>query len=89
MIQAIYRTQFKRDIKKVKNQTEKISKLKIVIDLLLAGDPLPKKYCDHSLSSNWKGRRECHVQPDFLLIYKAIDDAIIFERAGSHSELFK
>lgn len=60
-----------------------------VLHKLVANAALPEKYKDHALVSNWVGYRECHVKPDFLLIYKIVDDnQIILVRLGSHGELF-
>ena len=52
-------------------------------------EPLDSKYQDHSLTGSYKGRRECHIEPDWLLIYKIEDDKIIFERSGNHNKLFE
>jgi mRNA interferase YafQ len=89
-----YSTQFKKDLKKAQNQTSPkrdIQELKSVMDSLAEDKALPPEKRDHPLVGSWKGYRECHVQPDFLLIYKKDDkeDSIRFERAGSHSELFR
>jgi len=58
--------------------------------LLTAGKPLPRKNKDHNLSGNWNGHRECHIEPDWLLIYRVDEDKMVVEyaRTGSHSELF-
>ena len=89
-----YSSRFKKDIKKAQKQTSpkrNLSELKNIMSLLAADQPLPPKHRDHALTGGWTGYRECHVQPDFLLIYKKNKEAnsIRFERAGSHSELFK
>jgi mRNA interferase YafQ len=63
-------------------------KLKRLITLLLSEKPLAKKYKDHPLVGNYGGRRECHIEPDWLLIYKPTDIQIIFERTGTHSDIF-
>lgn len=86
-------TQFKRDIKKAQKQTSPkpdLEELKKVMVMLAEDKKLPPEKRDHALSNNWNGYRECHVQPDFLLIYKKNDknNSIRFERVGSHSELF-
>jgi len=81
-------TAFDRDYKRVKKQGKKPSLLREVVDLLIAGEPLPEKYSDHTLGGNWKGHRELHIKPDWLLIYRVEDDVLILERTGSHSELF-
>ena len=59
-----------------------------VIKTLLAQDPLDEKYCDHGLTGNRVGHRECHIKPDTLLIYKVSEATLFLERLGSHSELF-
>ncbi len=89
MLEPGYTRQFKKDLKRVKKRGKNINKLKIVISLLVDEKPLEKRYRDHSLIGNFKGRRECHIEPDWLLIYKLEEKAIIFERTGSHSDLFK
>ncbi len=59
-----------------------------VLDLLSRDEPLPQKNRDHSLTNDWKNYRECHIKPDWLLIYKKYDDILLLARMGSHSELF-
>jgi mRNA interferase YafQ len=86
--------QFKKDVKKAQKQTSPkrdLSELKNVMTMLAEDKQLPPEKRDHSLSGIWVGYRECHVQPDLLLIYKKDDESnsIRFERVGSHSELFK
>ena len=85
----IYTTQFKKDFKKISKQGKDLSKLELVINLLLTNNILEPKYKDHSLSGNWKKHRDCHIEPDWLLIYRIISDSLILERTGSHSDLFK
>ncbi|MBF0548648.1 MAG: type II toxin-antitoxin system YafQ family toxin [Candidatus Riflebacteria bacterium] len=82
--------QFEKDVKKVKKQGKDIELLKGIMLILLNGDPLDAKYKDHDLRGNWKGYRELHIEPDWLLIYKRFEVELIirFERTGSHSELF-
>ena len=64
--------------------------LKEVITLLAMGETLPEKYKDHALTGNWSEHRECHIQPDWLLIYRIQDDVLVLtlSRTGSHSDLF-
>lgn len=85
--------QFKKDIKKSQKQTSPkrdLEELKKVMVMLAEDKPLPAEKRDHNLGGKWIGYRECHVQPDFLLIYKRDGaNSIRFERAGSHSELFR
>lgn len=61
---------------------KEIAKLRSVITLLMEEQPLSERLRDHSLVGDWIGRRECHIEPDWLLIYKLLDDEIIFERTG-------
>ena len=84
-----YSTQFKKDYKRIKKQDKDLQKLKIIIDLLTSGQPLEEKYCDHQLSGKWKGHRDCHIEPDWILIYRLTSDSLFLERMGSHSDLFK
>ena len=65
-----YITQFKKDYKKVKKQNKDLSKLKIVIEKLLDQQTLESKYKDHQLTGNWKDHRDCHIEPDWILIYQ-------------------
>jgi mRNA interferase YafQ len=65
------------------------NKLWHIVDLLMKGKPLPPKSKDHSLGGNWPDRRDCHIEPDWLLTYCVRADDLILERTGSHSDLFK
>ena len=84
-----YTNQFKKDYKRVKKQRKDITKLRTVIDKLAAKERLDVKYKDHPLAGKWQGYRDCHLEPDWMLIYKLAKDLLILERTGSHSELFK
>lgn len=89
MTREIYQTKaFKRDIRKMVKRTKNLEKLYAVIELLAEGARLPTKYRDHNLTGNWQGCRECHVEPDWLLIYEVNDNSLFLERTGSHSDLF-
>lgn len=88
MFQPIYTNSFAKDIKLAQKRGKNMEKIKKVIELLVNKEPLPLKCRDHSLIGNFIGRRECHIEPDWLLIYKIDKDDIIFERTGSHSDLF-
>ena len=79
---------FKKDLKKILRQRKDLEELYNIIELLVHEKILPEKYRDHQLIGNWKGRRECHIRPDWLLIYKIDKYALFLERTGSHSELF-
>jgi mRNA interferase YafQ len=84
-----YTTQFKKDYKRIKKQNKDLSKLRTAIEKLAAGQLLEPKYHDHQLSGNWKGHRDCHIEPDWILIYRISVDDLYLERTGSHSDLFK
>ena len=64
-------------------------KLRAVIEKLVDRQILETKYKDHQLTGNWKDHRDCHIEPDWILIYQLTDDALILERTGTHSELFR
>lgn len=83
-------TQFKKDYKLAKRRGLDISLLKDIVTKLANGEPLDPKYKDHSLSGNWTGHRECHIQPDWLLIYRYEENVLILTlaRTGTHSDLF-
>ena len=82
-------TQFKRDVKRAKRQNRDLSLLKTAIDALLEGKQLPQEYKDHKLKGRLVRYRECHLEPDWLLMYQVTTDGLILVRLGSHSELFE
>lgn len=85
-----FTNQFKKDLKIAKKQGRDIDRLYAVIEKLADDEPLEQKYRDHDLSGNYKGCRECHVEPDWLLVYEVMDDVLVLMlyRIGSHSTLF-
>lgn len=84
-------TQFKKDVKLANRRGKDLEKLKAVLDLLIAGDVLPAQYKDHPLRGNFAGSRDCHIEPDWVLIYTLTENGghVRFERAGTHSDLFR
>lgn len=84
----LYTKQFEKDLKLCKKRKKDIEKLKSIISQLIDKIELPRKNNDHKLIGSYLGRRECHIEPDWLLIYKIQKDEIIFERTGTHSDLF-
>jgi len=84
-----YTTQFERELRLLQRRGKDIEKLKEILTALINQEPLAERYRDHPLKGNFKDRRECHVEPDWLLIYKLNNDEIIFERTGRHSDLFE
>ncbi|MFT4929455.1 MAG: mRNA interferase YafQ [Phenylobacterium sp.] len=89
MLQIITTTKFGKDSKRMHKRGADISSLKGVMITLASQQTLPTQYRDHALTGNYKGCRECHLTPDWLLIYKIADNTLILERTGSHSDLFK
>ncbi len=83
-----YTKQFEKDLKLCKKRKMNIEKLKDIISKLIEKIELPKKNKNHKLIGSNFGRRECHLETGWLLIYKIQDDEIIFERTGTHSDLF-
>jgi mRNA interferase YafQ len=88
MLTPVYARQFERDLKRMKKRRKNIDKLKIILRSLTKEEELDPIQRDHKLIGNWLGRRECHIESDWLLIYKIEDDHIVFERTGTHSDLF-
>ena len=85
-----FTTQFKRDLKLAKKQNKNLDELFEVIQLLANEEKLPIKYRDHALTGKYTGTRECHVEPDWLLIYEIHESVLILMlyRLGTHSQLF-
>ena len=87
---VIWTTQFKRDYKKASKRNLPIELLDDIIRKLAKGEKLPEKNRDHALSGNWVGFRECHILPDWLLIYRVEVDILVLTlaRTGTHGDLF-
>ena len=88
MLKPSYTKQFNRDLKRMVKRGKDTNKIKVIISDMIDENELSEKFKDHKLIGNFKGRRECHVEPDWLLIYKIENDKIIFERTGTHSDLY-
>lgn len=86
-----FTNQFKKDLKLAKKQGKDLDKLFEVINILANEEKLDIKFKDHDLSGSYKGTRECHIEPDWLLIYEIDNNALVLMlyRLGTHSELFK
>lgn len=86
-----FTSQFKKDLKLAKKQNKDLDKLFDVVNILADGGTLDAKYRDHDLSGDYKGTRECHIEPDWLLVYEIKDEVLVLMlyRLGTHSELFK
>ena len=89
MYTPVYTRQFDKDIKREKRRGKNLEKFKIIARTLLAEQSLDQIHRDHRLVGRYVGRRECHIESDWLLIYKVETSRIIFERMGTHSDLFK
>ena len=90
MLELIMTNQFKKDLKRVKKRGKDLSLLKEVLQLLREEQILEEKYRDHALTGDYIGFRECHVQPDWLLVYRIENDILVLtlSRTGTHSDLF-
>lgn len=88
MLNPEYTTKFKKDLKVIQKRNLDTGQLKEIIRKLCNEETLPPNNKDHYLAGNWVGCRECHISPDWLLIYQAGNGIIVFERTGSHSDLF-
>jgi mRNA interferase YafQ len=84
-------SQFKKDVKLAGKRGKDLAKLKVVLNLLISGQTLPPQCLDHPLRGNFMGSRDCHIEPDWLLIYTLTDNHthVRFERTGTHSDLFR
>lgn len=86
-----FTNQFKKDLKQARKQNRDLNRLFDIVNILADGGTLDAKYRDHDLSGNYKGTRECHIEPDWLLVYEIRNDILVLMlyRLGTHSELFK
>lgn len=84
-----YSSRIKKDIKVCQKRNYDISKLEKIIEKLMIPEPLEMKNQDHNLSGNYMGFRECHIEPDWLLIYRYQGEFLELARTGTHSDLFK
>jgi mRNA interferase YafQ len=89
MYTPVYTSRFAKDVKKARRRGKNLEKFKIIARTLIAGQYLDPIHRDHRLVGNYVGRRECHIESDWLLIYKIETSRLIFERMGTHSDLFK
>lgn len=88
MLNVRYSTRFKKDFKTCVKRGYHMSLLQQAIDTLRIPAPLPAKNKDHNLAGNYSGYRECHLDPDWLLIYRQTDDELRLDRTGTHADLF-
>ncbi|EGJ31091.1 MULTISPECIES: type II toxin-antitoxin system YafQ family toxin [Moorena] len=88
MLSPVFENRFKKDVKRLQKRGKNMEKLKSVIDKLLERKELEPKYKDHALTGNWSGYRDCHIEPDWILIYKTSETNLFLVRSGSHADLF-
>ncbi len=86
---AGYTAQFKRDYKKAASRGKDMSAIEQAMYLLKMESQLPNSFKDHQLKGEWKSYRELHIEPDWLLVYRLVDDKVVFYRTGTHSDIFK
>ncbi len=89
MLRPAFTKQFHRDVKLARKRGKNLEKLKIITRSLTNGEGLDPLHRDHKLAGEFSGRRECHIESDWLLVYKVEHDRIVFERTGTHSDLFE
>jgi len=80
---------FEKDYALSARRGKALDKLKGIMGRLATGEPLEPRHRDHALIGEWARHRECHIEPDWLLIYRATEEEVIFERTGSHADLFR
>ena len=88
MLKAVYENRFKKEVEKAKKRGKDCEKLQALITMLVEEIPLPPKNKNHKLQGEYQGYWECHIEPDWLLVYKKTKTEIYFARTGSHSDLF-
>ena len=82
-------TQFGRDVKRMRKRGKDLAKLQEIVSQLASGTPLAPKHRDHPLVGEWRSSRDCHVEPDWILIYTADGESLRLERTGTHADLFR
>lgn len=80
---------FRKDFKRISRRGYRLEKLEAVINALRASDPLPAAARPHELKGEWKGYSECHLEPDWLLIYRVTEEEVLLARTGTHADLFE
>ena len=89
-MKTIRRTsQFKKDVKRMKKRGKDLSKLKEILEKITSGQALEPKIRDHVLVGQYRGTRECHIEPDWLLIYERAKSEMVLIRTGTHTDLFE
>ena len=89
MYRPAYTRQFSKDVKRARKRKKNLEKLKLILRALIAGERPDPIHRDHKLVGDYIGRRECHIESNWLLIYRLQADTIIFERTGTHADLYR
>jgi mRNA interferase YafQ len=84
-----YAASFKKDYKRLQKRGYDMEKLRRVMKCLISGEPLEERLKDHPLRGKYAGARDCHIEPDWVLIYAIVDDELRLLRTGAHTDLFK
>jgi mRNA interferase YafQ len=82
-------SKFRKDVKRLQKRGKRFDEFQRIIRKLANDDSLEPKYRDHPLLGEYKGTRECHIEPDWLLIYEATEDELLLIRTGTHADLFE
>lgn len=88
MLVAVQSSAFARDVKRMHKRNKDMAKLRTVLTLLIERKPLPRQYLDHPLKGDWKGYRDLHIEPDWLLIYRVVGNELRLARSGTHADIF-
>ena len=88
MLIPVYTTQFAKDVKRLRRRKKDFDKLKIIVRTLLRNEAIDPLHRNHKLIGDFQGRHECHIEANWLLIYKITESKVIFERTGTHADLF-
>jgi len=88
MLTPVWDSRFKRDVRRSEERGKDMARLKAALSLLIEQQPLPDSYGDHPLKGDWKGYRDLHLEPDWLLIYRIVGDELPLTRTRSHADLF-
>lgn len=89
MLTPVRSSQFKRDVTRAAKRGKDLTKLRRLLASLIEQEPLSARSRDHPLRGTWKGYREAHIEPNWLLIYRVVEDELHLVRTGSHADLFK
>jgi len=88
VLTPVWSGKFKRDVKRAEKRGKDMDKLKAILLLLIEEKPLPAEWRDHPLKGDWKGFRDLHIEPDWLLLYRIENNELRLARTGTHSDLF-